>query len=121
MNETPKKRPWLQLHLSTAIVLMFVAGGIIGANVNGLRGKFIVEGFDGQNAEVTQVRGWPFHPEFMTEEETKQYNGFGDWLIPPFVYFSLDFAVAIIVLFVVWLVCELWISRRTSLEGIDLQ
>jgi len=25
MSEAPKKRPWLQFHLSTAVVLMFVA------------------------------------------------------------------------------------------------
>jgi cytochrome b subunit of formate dehydrogenase len=31
MDEPPKKRRFWQLHLSTAVILMFVAGGIIGA------------------------------------------------------------------------------------------
>ncbi|MCY3018477.1 MAG: hypothetical protein NTW87_05535 [Planctomycetota bacterium] len=32
MTDAPKKRPWLQFHLSTAVVLMFVAGGLLWAN-----------------------------------------------------------------------------------------
>ena len=35
MNDQPKKRPWFQVHLSTAVVLMFVAGGIMWANLSG--------------------------------------------------------------------------------------
>jgi hypothetical protein len=33
MTDAPKKRPWLQFHLSTAVVLMFVAAGLMCANV----------------------------------------------------------------------------------------
>ena len=33
MNSAPKKRPLFQIHLLTAVVLMFVAGGLIWANV----------------------------------------------------------------------------------------
>lgn len=33
MDVKPKKRRWLQLHLSTCIVLMFVAGGLTWANM----------------------------------------------------------------------------------------
>ncbi|MCY3020853.1 MAG: hypothetical protein NTW87_17690 [Planctomycetota bacterium] len=33
MSEQPRKRPWLQFHLSTAVVLMFVAGGILWLNM----------------------------------------------------------------------------------------
>ncbi|MCY3020969.1 MAG: hypothetical protein NTW87_18285 [Planctomycetota bacterium] len=36
MNDAPKKRPWLQFHLSTAIVLMFVASGLLALNVRTL-------------------------------------------------------------------------------------
>ncbi|MCY3018452.1 MAG: hypothetical protein NTW87_05400 [Planctomycetota bacterium] len=32
MTDAPKKRAWLQFHLSTAVVLMFVAGGIMALN-----------------------------------------------------------------------------------------
>ena len=37
MNREPTKRPWFQIHLSTAIVLMFVAGIIIWRNVENHR------------------------------------------------------------------------------------
>ncbi len=33
MSDGPKKRGLFQIHLSTAIVLMFVAGGLVAANV----------------------------------------------------------------------------------------
>ena len=33
MNDAPKKRPLFQIHLSTCIILMFVAGGLMWANV----------------------------------------------------------------------------------------
>jgi len=29
MSNAPKKRPWFQIHLSTCVVLMFVAGGLL--------------------------------------------------------------------------------------------
>ena len=32
----PNQRQWLQVHLSTAVVLMFAAGGLIWANVRGI-------------------------------------------------------------------------------------
>lgn len=34
MSEQPQKRPWFQYHLSTAIVLMFVAAGLLWVNMN---------------------------------------------------------------------------------------
>ena len=34
MDEKPKKRPWFQYHLSTAIVLQFEAGGLLWANMS---------------------------------------------------------------------------------------
>ncbi|MCY3021628.1 MAG: hypothetical protein NTW87_21655 [Planctomycetota bacterium] len=33
MTDAPRKRPWFQFHLSTAIVMMFVAGGLLGASI----------------------------------------------------------------------------------------
>jgi uncharacterized membrane protein len=33
MTDAPKKRPWFQFHLSTAVVLMVMAGGLLGANL----------------------------------------------------------------------------------------
>jgi len=33
MDGQPRKRAWLQFHLSTAILMMFVAGGLLWANL----------------------------------------------------------------------------------------
>lgn len=33
MDEKPRKRPWFQFHLSTAVVLMFVAAGLLWLNM----------------------------------------------------------------------------------------
>jgi hypothetical protein len=33
MSDAPKKRPWLRFHLSTAVVLMFVASGLLWLNL----------------------------------------------------------------------------------------
>jgi len=32
MPDAPKKRPWFQIHLSTVVILMFVAAGLVGSN-----------------------------------------------------------------------------------------
>jgi hypothetical protein len=64
MSEQPKKRPWLQFHLSTAVVLMFVAAGLLWANMRGEE-KETVEGYRVGSTDYIEfvyyeVRGWPF-------------------------------------------------------------
>jgi hypothetical protein len=39
MSDTPKKRPWFQFHLSTAVVLMFVAAGQLWMNLGVFEGQ----------------------------------------------------------------------------------
>jgi hypothetical protein len=34
MSDPPRRRPWFQFHLSTAVVLMFVASGLLWASVH---------------------------------------------------------------------------------------
>jgi len=51
MSETPKRR-FFQIHLSTAIVLMFVAGGLLWLNLRG-RVDILVQ------SSVVVVFGWP--------------------------------------------------------------
>jgi hypothetical protein len=51
MTDAPRKRPWLQYHLSTAVVLMFVAAGFMGINCQ----KRIIVRDDGGVEEI----GWP--------------------------------------------------------------
>lgn len=67
MSDVPaKKRAWFQLHLSTCVVLMFVAGALVWANVR--KGWAIdnelltpVTGLDTPTPETAyfEVRGWP--------------------------------------------------------------
>ena len=110
-NPTP--RPF-QVHLSTAIWLSLAAGVILCLNINGPRGKFIVEGVNDGNREVDQIHGWPLHPEYMTEAENIKYNGFGDWTILPIIFYTIDAFVAFALLFTIWFVCERRIRRQES-------
>ena len=60
VHGTSKRPAWLQLHLSTCIVLMFVSGLIIGANIRG--DGALAAGLKGpsSNVGVTWVKyGWP--------------------------------------------------------------
>ena len=61
MTDKPR-RFWFQLHLSTAIVLMFVAGGFLWANVREYQlTEEITLGFrESKNVLYWSTRGWPF-------------------------------------------------------------
>jgi hypothetical protein len=60
MDEKPKKRPWFQFHLSTAVVLMFVAGGLLWAN---MQPPYVsVLGGDAWETKF-QWSGWPIASE----------------------------------------------------------
>lgn len=51
--DPPKKRRWIQVHLSTALLLMFGAGGFVWLNVRKMpTGQ--------QNPEEVYDRGWPW-------------------------------------------------------------
>jgi len=54
MNDPTKKRPWFQYHLSTAVVLMFVAAGLLWLNVRGGAEYGSLSQHDGY-----QYLGWP--------------------------------------------------------------
>jgi hypothetical protein len=54
----PKKRPWFQLHLSSAIVLMVVTGVFVGQNS---RHRITMEKFGESSLPTTVAHyGWPF-------------------------------------------------------------
>ena len=71
MINDPKKRAWFQIHLSTAIVLMFVAGGITWGNVT--EEKWQWSDREMPNAEPTtcSAHGWPFYAiiNFQTKSD----------------------------------------------------
>ncbi len=54
----PPRRNHFQLHLSTTIVMMFTAGGILWANVRDTSGVIIL-GRDLQSRFYHTERGWP--------------------------------------------------------------
>jgi hypothetical protein len=71
MNAALKKRPWLQIHLSTAIVLMFVVGVLMWANMRGRSPfggppgvfKHMMRGGSLGDMDIRcyqSVHGWPF-------------------------------------------------------------
>jgi len=53
------KRRWFQIHLSTAVVLMFVAGGLLWANMMP-RWRYMDQGFS-EPYFFNDGYGWPFH------------------------------------------------------------
>jgi len=68
-NAPEKKRPWFQYHLSTAILLMFVAGGLLWVNLRVPNSYAPGEGGLGMY-DILLVRqyGWPctFYEEFYS-------------------------------------------------------
>jgi len=64
MSDAPKKRPLFQFHLSTAIVLMFVASGLLWPNVSTRFRRLEPSKASRLCYEVESlVRGWPFLAE----------------------------------------------------------
>jgi|SRR5579862_2975580 len=111
----PPRRARFQIHLSTAIVLMFVAGGLIWANVNGRRiligGPFI---------GTEQNYGWPcLITEPFTRYITERRDGTWDESLPDISYsgVAVDLAVSVAILFAVWFTCEWLIRRRAARKG----
>ena len=108
MSDAPKKRPWFQFHLSTAVIMMFVASGLLWANL-----RESVEFVSWARRDF--LHGWPFiaHYTRMTldsEEAVLMYNA-GDicgWRWPGVV---LNIACALGLVVVVAVVCE-WPIRR---------
>jgi hypothetical protein len=62
---TPKRRPWFRIHLSTAIVLMFVAGGLVWMN---LRPPEVV---NLSNIVFVKINSYGWPRTFLTQKTTK--------------------------------------------------
>ncbi|MEI6234561.1 MAG: hypothetical protein WCT04_16020 [Planctomycetota bacterium] len=120
MSESPPRKRF-QIHLSTAIVMMFVAGGLIWANVSaGCKSMGMRLRIPGPSEfYLGKIYGWPF--EFKTGE--------GLWtpMKPPYPKLDIvdvdvvnygmagiDAVVAILILSVIWYLCEWQIRRRLA-------
>jgi hypothetical protein len=97
-----------QIHLSTAIVVMFVAGELLWLNIRKLPDVYpLTESFH------YRIHGWPFVTNYWlltldSEEATLQPpNGYWDW-----PHLVVNFFCALIILALVAFVCEWWIRHR---------
>ncbi len=92
----PQRRKRFQIHLSTAVVMMFVAGGILWANLR---------------SAPLSIYGWPFY-EVWWDSETIGHRTFPVDNGPYFTRMILsNLAVALGIIFAVWFLCECLIRR----------
>ena len=140
---TPRKR--FQFHLSTAIVMMFVAGGLMWANVTERREQIVGNFFSNDipvkvRCDVTELMflqrtdrdlwqgyrewnyGWPYtamlYQGIVYLHRNRDMEGWKD-VRAQFNYPSLiiNVVVALTALFAVWFLCEWLIRRRAARKG----
>src|SRR5438045_2886081 len=86
MTEKPR-RPWFQIHLSTAIVLMFVAGLLLRANML----PSVSRGDDPARADW--YYGWPYPLLIVAQDGSRTAKL---WLTES-LYFDIPIALAVVV------------------------
>lgn len=125
MSEKPKKRPLFQYHLSTAIVVMFVASGVLWLNVRldnwpyQLGGRLVGESLG---------RGWPLmairhqggyhHYKEITVNGQKQWQEWNELMPNAEIELCpngiiIDAVVAFAILGIIGYFCE-WLIRRKA-------
>ena len=107
-GDAPRKRPWFQIHLSTAVVLMVVAGGLVWANV-ALKSIY----------GIYDSYGWPFDAFYARSNRSGGYFGIqieglhaGPALGNLIVTLAILTAVAV--------GCEWWVRRRGKARQAEL-
>ncbi len=109
MSEVPKKHARFQMHLSTAIVLMFVAGVLIRLNVQRWADPTLPMFL---SMEIP-LFGWPFYTRYsiltLDNEEAamEPLNGYLHW---PHIF--ADAAIGLSILALVFFIFEWWIIRN---------
>lgn len=100
----PKRRAWFQLHLSTCVVLMVVAGALVWANTRPLPHWLPLRD--------ASARGWPL--EFMTPVLDQTSSGAWAGIIQGWSIGNLlgDLGVAFAILTLTAVSCEFAIRRR---------
>lgn len=113
MTEQPKKRPWFQIHLSTAVLLVLASSWLM--HMNSIPEPAYVEWYDGHGVPPAIYRwdyGWPYLAILnSTENQFKK-----DFLHPTAIRTNcivIDLIVAVAILFTIWFVCEWWIQWRS--------
>ena len=103
MSDAPKKRPWFQYHLSTAVVVMFVASGLLWANLSEAPGGNLSDW-----GVTVHVYGWPAKVYWVTADNTGA--GFF-WKERGYGGLAIDAGIALAILLTVAVLCE-WAVRR---------
>jgi hypothetical protein len=119
----PPHRKRFQIHLSTAIVMMFVAGGLIWANAmrRAVTPDFVslfgdMDGPVHKDWGATQIEyGWPF--TMIRQPIYGSALPFADWEPLYFKWAALNVFIASIFLLAVWYACEWLIRRRAAQKG----
>jgi len=121
-------RKRFQIHLSTAVVMMFVAGGIIWANFTNTP-RFSTDGSRDDSKHfnigewqysINQRFGWPMtavERGYISEAMYKNRNFSDDAYEVLRLMAALDALVALILLALVWFLCEWLIRRRAARKG----
>jgi hypothetical protein len=116
----PPRRARFQVHLSTAIVLMFVSGALMWANTNP---RITLRFYPGMSVCSHYDYGWPFEA-FGIDAWPQSYtnnNHSNSYFENEGGYVQLkDISVALIVLSLVWYACE-WLIRRRQFKNIKKQ
>ena len=111
------RRSWFQLHLSTAIVMMVVAGGLLWMNLHRRPGEPNLAPDSEQYYGTIypsnyDAYGWPHGITLWFNSETNEHTVFTfrhpAYLLP----IVIDVLVALLILFVVWRCCEYVVRRR---------
>ncbi len=110
---TPPPRKRFQIHLSTAIVMMFVAGALIWANSIDRRTDLLLEG---TVHWPCAGKGWPFIAYINVACEVKVAAVPNDQGEGPIIYYSsaiTDLAISMGLILMTWFLCE-WLIRRRA-------
>jgi hypothetical protein len=80
MKPAPQRRPWFQVHLSTCVVLMFVASGLLWANVRVREVGQVTVTFDSEKGSsdlmiTVNGRGWPLVFDELSERNQEWTEG----------------------------------------------
>ena len=113
------RRRWFQIHLSTAIVLMFAAGGLLGLNIlpfeRGLTDwdldKYPLDKILPKESWLFVAQGWPI-PFWTAFEGNKQIRVASKWR---YQCLSADVAIVLVILGAIAMCCE-WRIRRRARE-----
>ena len=124
MSES-QRRKWLQVHLSTAVLLMFVAGALIWVNVKPRTQTQRHSPMFNPWKEVLNEYGWPLTVVSFTNKYDEISSGDAASPLNPYnvslsYYFaSADFVTALTMLIGVYIMSELWIHRLDSRESVQ--